>query len=90
MCVHIGVTMTSCATIYSTLSKCLFGQATLLAMPCSCATHKHTHTRTHTHTRAGHAQDYIITHVLSTRTVTHKVDTAHAAAASRMRNKGKG
>jgi hypothetical protein len=61
MCVHIGVTMTSCATIYSTLSKCLFGQATLLAMPCSCATHKHTNTHTHARTRTQERDTHKIT-----------------------------
>jgi hypothetical protein len=46
-------------------------------------THTHTHARTHvrTHTRAGRRQDHTITRVLSTRTVTHSVDTDHAAAA---------
>jgi hypothetical protein len=48
--------------------------------PCHAAA-QHTRARAHTHRRAGRAQDYIIIHVLGTRTVTHRVGIAHAAAA---------
>ena len=43
-------------------------------------THARARTHAHTHRRAGRAQDYTIIHVLGTRTVTHRVGIAHAAA----------
>ena len=48
--------------------------------PCHAAA-QHTRARAHTHRRAGRAQDYIIIHVLGTRTVTHRVGIDHATAA---------